>query len=197
MRRLTPGNVSTFAVIQILLNNAFRGRWAPNPPVFRISPPVNGCLLYAPKDFGDAVLRRGSHGSSARSAEIAREESVQPLLTQDSARSRKTLSLQFRLDEEIDVLDVVVTGDIVGAVAAADQVIVGGVQWRFERQGVASRCAAHPHPVFLRDDLALRTGVFSSFPRLDAGNQVPHALNPTRLRWGAVHIATGGDYRSS
>src|SRR6202022_4834456 len=115
MRRLTPGNVATLAVIQSLLNNAFRGRWAPNPPVFRISPPVNACLLYAPKDFGDAVLRRGSHGSSARSAEIAREESVEPLLTLDSGRSRKTLSLQFRLDEEIDVLDVVVPRAIWGA----------------------------------------------------------------------------------
>src|ERR1700682_4288798 len=55
---------------------------------------------------------------------------------------------------------------------------------------------AHPDPMFLRDDFALRTREFRSFSGLDVGYQLPNALNPARLRWRAVHGAAGGDHRS-
>src|ERR1700693_1489972 len=48
------------------------------PPVYRISPPVNAGLLYAPPDFGDAVVRRGS--SRRLGGEILDRPSVEPLL---------------------------------------------------------------------------------------------------------------------
>ena len=120
-----------------------------------------------------------------------------PPVTVDAARSLKALPLQARIDEDVEVLGVVVTGDIIGPKPSAYRVVVGGVQSRSERQRVAPTRTDQPHPVFLRDDFALvGAGEFSSFPCLDIGDQVPHALNSTRRWCGTVEIASGGYYRS-
>src|SRR3982074_3416471 len=142
------------------------------PPHFRISAPVNGFLLYAPKDFRDAVPRHGR--CAGPGAEIAGQEGLEPLLAFDAARSRKTPPLQSRRDEEVDVLGVMITRHIIGPVAAANWVIVGGVQCRLGGGGVAMSSRAYPHPMFLRDDLALRTREFRSFSALDVACQVPN-----------------------
>src|SRR5438552_14525708 len=76
-------------------------------------------LLDASPDLGDAISATGKGGV----AQVAIEEGVIPRVALDAARRGQTLSFKLRIDEHVEVLDVLASHNLVPTCSAGHPVV--------------------------------------------------------------------------